>query len=102
MIGTLRETAGALNELARVAREGHRARALALRRVARARPRADLQHIMADVVFGRVAKPREALRTCVKSISVSGASDIATPSSWRRVDGVEVDGKIQHERAVKC
>ena len=35
-----------------------------------------------------------------KSTSVSGA-DTATPSSRRRVDGVEVDAMIQHERAVK-
>ena len=32
---------------------------------------------------------------------VGGGPDIATPSSRRRVDGVEVDATIQHERAVK-
>ena len=29
------------------------------------------------------------------------APSTATPSSRRRIDGVEVDAKIQHERAVK-
>jgi len=33
-----------------------------------------------------------------KSTSASGAP---TPSSRRRVDGVEVDATVQHERAVK-
>jgi hypothetical protein len=37
---------------------------------------------------------------CVESTSVSGAGT-TTPSSRRRVDGVEVDAPIQHERAGK-
>ena len=39
------------------------------------------------------------LRPVWKSTSVR-VHDIATPSSRRRVDGVEVDATIQHERAV--
>ena len=43
------------------------------------------------------------VRTCVESTSVSGTrgTGIATPSSRHRVDGVEDDAMIQHERAVK-
>jgi hypothetical protein len=34
-------------------------------------------------------------------LAPSSGTGIATPSSRRRVDGVEVDATIQHERAVK-
>ena len=34
-------------------------------------------------------------------LAPSSGTCIATPSSRRRVDGVEVDATIQHERAVK-
>ena len=38
---------------------------------------------------------------CVEINQCVGCSDIATPSSRCRVDGVEDDAAIQHERAVK-
>ena len=41
------------------------------------------------------------VRTCVEINRCVGCTGIATPSSRRRIDGVEVDAKIQHERAVK-
>ena len=69
LVALVRQPAGALNELAGVAREGYCAGALALRRVARARATAYLEDVVADIVFGRVAKPREALRTCVVEIN---------------------------------
>ena len=34
-------------------------------------------------------------------LAPSSGTGIATPSSRRRIDGVEVDATIQHERAVK-
>ena len=34
--------------------------------------------------------------------ALSSGTDIATLSSRRRIDGVEDDATIQHERAVKC
>ena len=66
LVALVRQPAGALNKFAGVAREGYRARALALRRVARARATAYLEDVVADVVFRRVAKPREALWTYVE------------------------------------
>ena len=39
--------------------------------------------------------------TSVWKKSAALAPSTATPSSRRRIDGVEVDAKIQHERAVK-
>ena len=75
MIGTLRETAGALNKFARVPGERHGARALP---------------------FRSIAGPS----TCVEINQCVGCSDTATLSSRRRVDGVEVDAAIQDERAV--
>ena len=38
---------------------------------------------------------------CVEINQCVGCSGIATPSSRRRVDGVEDDAMLQHERAVK-
>ena len=52
---------------------------------------------------------RKSIRVCTlgtksflgNDAAVLAPSSIATPSSMRRVDGVEVDAAIQHERAVK-
>ncbi len=50
---------------------------------------------------------RHYIATCVEINQCVGCSlkrlgtDISTPSSRRRFDGVEVDAMIQHERAVK-
>ena len=57
------------------------------------------QTVDLPLVRSRYATWRNQCNTVWKSTSASGAG-IATPSSRCRVDGVEDDAMIQHERAV--
>ncbi len=64
-----------------------------------------------DTAFAFVSAPDAGVRReasswfehhVVRCVEINQCVGCATPSSRRRIDGVEVDAKIQRERAVKC